>query len=269
MANKNNPIKKSKELGSSALKVNLERTAVTIEIPEHYSPLLKVAQNHYGLQKKTRALLTELNHPFVNWEYVLKELKSVSIGDFHIYNNHQDGLSALSIMLQIYLDIIESSSSDDIKDNAIHYLFYYVDTILTQSNELLPRNLELFDEFTKSIAGFVDKYPVMFKKSSSYMKKIITSITEKNLNIRIPLFESLAHKTFKMTYQFWLAQPDPSEWLITRDGETKVSIDTYRQLIQPLSHEYLQILIEKLEFLCSDKQKESDEGIKRYLDCPD
>jgi len=149
MANKNNPNKKSEELGSSALKVNLERTAVAIEIPDQYSPLLKVAQNHYGLQKKTRELLTELNHPFVNWEYVLKELKSVSIGDFYIYNNHQDGLSALSIMLRIYLDVIESSSSDDVKDSAIHYLFDYMDTILTQSNEFLPRNLDLFTEFAQ------------------------------------------------------------------------------------------------------------------------
>lgn len=269
MANKNNPNKKSEELGSSALKVNLERTAVAIEIPDQYSPLLKVAQNHYGLQKKTRELLTELNHPFVNWEYVLKELKSVSIGDFYIYNNHQDGLSALSIMLRIYLDVIESSSSDDVKDSAIHYLFDYMDTILTQSNEFLPRNLDLFTEFAQSLTDFVDQYPVIFKKCSFYMKRIINSITQRDLNIRIPLFESLAYKTFKITYQFWLAQPDPSEWLITGDGETEESINTYRQFIQPLSHGYLQVLIEKLENLCPDKQKESNDGIKLYLDLPD
>ena len=35
------------ELGSSALKVNLERTAVTIEIPERYAPLLEVVAGHY------------------------------------------------------------------------------------------------------------------------------------------------------------------------------------------------------------------------------
>ena len=92
MTDKKNPAKKSEEMSSSALKVNLERTAATIEIPEQYSPLLKVVENHYGLRKKTRELLTELNHPFVNWEYVLKELKSVSIGDFYVYNKHQDGL---------------------------------------------------------------------------------------------------------------------------------------------------------------------------------
>ena len=151
MTTKNSPHEKNEGLGSSALKVNLERTAVTIEIPEQYAPLLEVVSGHYGLQKKTRELLMELNHPLVNWEYVLKELKSISIGDFYLYNNHQDGLSALSMMLRIYFDVIKSASSKDIKDSAIHYLFDYMDTILTQSNEFLPRNLFLFPEITESL----------------------------------------------------------------------------------------------------------------------
>ena len=79
---------KSAELVSSALKVNLERTAVVVAIPAQYAPLLKVVESHYGLHKKTQDMLTELNHPFVNWEYVIKELKSISIGDFYIYNHH-------------------------------------------------------------------------------------------------------------------------------------------------------------------------------------
>ena len=121
MTEKINPDKKSEEIASSALKVNLERTAATIEIPQQYSPLMKVVENHYGLRKKTSELLTELNHPFVNWEYVLKELKSVSIGDFYIYNNHQGGLTALSIIMSIYFNIIRSSSDKD-KNNGKKFI---------------------------------------------------------------------------------------------------------------------------------------------------
>lgn len=209
MTDKKNPAKKSEEMSSSALKVNLERTAATIEIPEQYSPLLKVVENHYGLRKKTRELLTELNHPFVNWEYVLKELKSVSIGDFYVYNKHQDGLSALSMMLRIYFDVIKSSSSNDVKDSAIHYLFDYIDTIYTQSSEFLPRNLSLFPEIIKSLMDVVDEDAIVFKKCSSYLKRIIKNITENNIDIQAPLFDDLVYKIFKITYQFWLTQPDP------------------------------------------------------------
>ncbi len=257
------------ELGSSALKVNLERTAVTIEIPERYAPLLEVVAGHYGLQKKTRELLKELNHPFVNWEYVLKELKSISIGDFYIYNNHQEGLSALSMMLHIYFDVIKSSSSYDIKDSAIHYLFDYMDTILTQSNEFLPRNLFLFSEITESLMKIVDTDAVIFKKSSTYIKRIIKSMTENNIDIHAPLFDSLVYRMFKITYQFWLTQPDPFEWFTKGEAETEESINAYRQFIQPLSHQHLQSLLEGLEVLRPDAREASGDQIKRYIDMPD
>jgi len=269
MTKKINPDKKSEEIASSALKVNLERTAATIEIPAQYSPLMKVVENHYGLRKKTSELLTELNHPFVNWEYVLKELKSVSIGDFYIYNNHPDGLTAHSIIMSIYFNIIRSSSDKDVKDNAIHYLFDYIDTIFTQSNEFLPRNLSLFSDFVKSLADFVDEDAVLFKKCSSYMKRIIRSITEGNLDIQTPLLDDLVYKGFKITYQFWLTQPDPAGWLETGGGETEESLNTYKQLIQPLSHEHLNDFIAQLETLRCGNKKEKADKIKSYLDMPD
>jgi pyruvate,orthophosphate dikinase len=269
MANKNNSNKKSEKLGSTALKVNLERTAATIEIPEKYSPLLNVVQNHYGLQKKTRELLLELNHPFVNWEYVLKELKSVSIGDFYIYNNHQDGLSALATMLHIYFDVIKSSSDKNVKDSAIHYLFDYFDTIVTNSNEYLSRNFSLFPEIVKSLIDVINEEEASFKKCSSYVKRIIKSLVDNNLSIQNPLFENLVHRIFKITYQFWLAQPDPSKWLIAPDIENNTSIETYQQLIAPLSHEHLRTLMQNLEAFRPDTTKKNSNTIKNYLDLPD
>ena len=269
MTTKNSPNEKNEGLGSSALKVNLERTAVTIEIPEQYAPLLEVVAGHYGLQKKTSELLMELNHPLVNWEYVLKELKSISIGDFYIYNNHQDGLSALSMMLRIYFDVIKSASSKDIKDSAIHYLFDYIDTILTQSNEFLPRNLFLFSEITESLMKIADTDAIIFKKCSTYLKRIIKSITENNIDIHAPLFDSLVYRMFKITYQFWLTQPDPFEWFTKGEGETEESINAYRQFIQPLSHQHLQSLLERLEVFRPDTREASGDQIKRYFDMPD
>jgi len=269
MTNRIKPINKSDELGSSALKVNLERTAAVIEIPEQYSPLLKVVENHYGLQKKTRELLTELHHPFVNWEYVLKDLKTVSIGDFYIYNNHPDGLSALATMLCIYFEIIKSSSDKDVRDSAIHYLFDYIDTILNQSGDCLSRNVSLFPDIITSLSGVIDEDAVIFKKCSSYIKRIIKSILEKNLDIQSPEFSHLIHRIFKITYEFWLTQPDASGWFVTETGEPGASIEAYRQFIHPLSHEHFRALIEQLETLDPGKALKNKDILKSYLDLPD
>ncbi|MDI6741130.1 MAG: PEP/pyruvate-binding domain-containing protein [Smithella sp.] len=269
MANKDNPKKKSEELASSALKVNLERTAATIEIPEQDFLLLSVVKNHYGLQKKTRELLMELHHPFVNWEYVLKELKSVSIGDFHIFNHHQDGLGALSIILRIYLNVIRSSAGDEVKDNAIHYLLDYMDTILTRSNERLARNMSLLPEILKSLLEIIDEDEMIFRKSSSYVKKIIKSVEENNLDIPAPLMADLIHRLFGITYRFRLSQPDPAEWFIAGDGINPEGFEAYRQIIQPLSHEHFRSLLEKLEELRPGTKKKNGKSIQQYTDLPD
>lgn len=269
MANKSNSTKKIDDLGSTALKVNLERTAAIIEIPAQYSPLLKVVENHYGLRKKTRELLTELNHPFVNWEYVLKELKSVSIGDFYIYNNHQDGLSALTTMLDIYFEIIKSATDKDVKDSAIHYLFDYIDTIITQSNEFLKRNLSLFSETVKSLLEVIDKDPLIFKKCSSYLKRIIKSIADKNLDIQNSQLNDFVYKIFKINYQYWISQPDPSQWFVVGNGDSQESVNAYQQFIQPLSHANYHSLIGKLETIKKIPSNINKEVSQSYLDMPD
>src|SRR4030065_1688965 len=269
MKEKNNSTEKNEGWVSSALKVNLERTSVAITIPPQYEPLLKAVEDHYGLQRKARELLTELNHPFVNWEHVLTELKSLSIGDFYEFNHHKDGLSALSILLTIYLDVIKFSSSETIKDSAIHYLFDYIDTILSRSKENLPRNLSLFAEIIDALAYLSDKDAAIFRKCSAYLKKNIKLVFENNADILADNFERLLYKMFKITYQFWLTQPDPSCWLTKDEVETQEAIDAYRQIIQPLSHQHLRTLLEKLEVLSPNRQQRSEEQVKAYLDMPD
>jgi len=269
MANITIPSEKSEALDSSALKVNLERTAATIEIPEEHSFLLKIVEKHFGLQKKVRELLLELNHPFVNWEYVLKELKSVSIGDFYIFNNHQKGVSALSILMRIYLNVIRSSTDNEVKDNALHYLFDYFDTILIQSNDCLPRNLSLFADILKSLLNVLNENESIFRKGSSYVKRVAKSLVEKGIHIDTPLFHVLTYKIFRITYSFWLTQPDPSEWFVAEDGNVQEAVATYKQLIKPLSHEHLKHLIEKLDALQPETTGTNMNFLKNCLDMPD
>ncbi len=62
---------------------------------------------------ETNELLSSQNHPFVNWDYVLQQLRTISIGaDFYEYNRHENGLEAVRIILQIYLSVIQSFNEE-------------------------------------------------------------------------------------------------------------------------------------------------------------
>lgn len=255
-------------LESSALQVNLERTAAKVEIPDEYLPLLKIVEDHYGLQKKTTELLTELNHPFVNWEYVLQQVRTLSIGDFYEFNRHADGLVAIRIILKIYLGIIKNGTNEEIRENAVRYLFDYIDTILSNSNEMITRNIELLPFVIESFREIADRDSAILKKSSGYFKRTLRLLFEQNLNVSMDSLSRLLFKIFKDTYLYWLSQPDPSGWFRT-DGENEDAIKVYQDVTYPLSHDHLRSLQKKLEELNRSYSSMPEKACLAFENMPD
>jgi pyruvate,orthophosphate dikinase len=236
-----------KILQSSALQVNLERTAVQVEIPEKYSILLQVAEKHYGVSKRMRELLLELNHPYINWEYVLKMLKTLSIGDFYEFNKDAEGLQALEVMLGIYFDVAASSPSENIRETAIRYLFEFISAIASNSNVHLSRNMRLFPLTIRTLLHISENRLFTFKKSSGNTKTLLKSLEEQKIEIPRDIMQGFLFRVFNETYKFWLTQPDPSEWTPEEKESPVESTKIYQKLIKPLSHKYLEMLISKIE----------------------
>jgi len=251
----------------SALEINLERTKAVVQIPDEYRILLDVANNHYGVLKRTEELLVELHHPFVNWEYVLTQLKSLSIGDFYDFNTHEEGLSALKKLADIYVVIISSTRDEEVRDSAVRYCFEYLNTVLSKSNNHLERNTPLFSPVFRLLADRSRNQNNILKKSSSYMKVTARLMMENLIKTDHHEVSGLLSSVFKSTYRFWLTQSDPSQWFST-EGETGEDKDAYRELITPLSHEHIRALLSRLEVLDHQAPTVAD-PIAPYLDLPD
>ena len=114
-----------------------------------------------------------MNHPFVNWEHVLKQLRALSMGDFYDFNNHEQGLEALESIVGIYLDILRSSAKDETRETSLRYLFDFLNLILSKSNQWLSRNTALFPDLIESLIGFSQKEAFLFRKGSTYGKKLL------------------------------------------------------------------------------------------------
>jgi pyruvate,orthophosphate dikinase len=254
---------------STALQVNLERTATDVEIARKYQVLLKVVEGYYGVHKRTRELLEEINHPYVNWNFVVEQLKIVSLNDFYKHNTHPDGLEALRVILEIYLDIIRSAPKEDVKERGIRYLFDYLAMVLANSNELLPRNITLIPFIIESLLSIVKDQAALFKKSSTYLKTILQCIVSNASTVQADALTTLLYQVFRATYDFWLTQPDPKEWF---DPEAKtadaLSTSTYNNIIEPLSHHSLRLLVDKLESIHTSNLGDQ-EKLASYLDMPD
>ena len=86
---------------SSALSANLQETQGPIEIPPEQLPLLKITKNLYGVSKRVNEFLTELNHPFANWDSVIEGLRLTSLSYLHYFLDHEENLTAVSILVDI------------------------------------------------------------------------------------------------------------------------------------------------------------------------
>ena len=231
---------------SSALQVNLERTAAKVEIPDKYGLLLKVVEGRYGVSIRARDLLLELNHPYINWEYVLKELRTLSIGDFYEVNVHPEGFGALKIILAIYFDIIGSAPDQATQDTAIRYLFDFVVTIVDKSRELLPRNMEIIPLLADALRHKYRANGPLFRKCSTYLKTLMRAVVEASPATPLHPLRTLFHDFFKETYLFWLTQPDPAGW-VTSVLENDEASHAFQGAVYPLSHKNLRILLAQLD----------------------
>ena len=254
---------------SSALEINLERTKAIVEIPEKYRALMDMMQDHYGIVRRLEDLLIELNHPFVNWDYVLTHVKSLSIGDFYDFNRHERGVEALRLLSDIYMSTVLNSRDESVRDSAVRYLFEFIHTILGKSQDNLDRNLKLIFSIFSSLLEYAEKGDHLFlRKSSTYLKTTLGLLKEQARVFDEKVLGDLLYNVFRGTYDFWVTQPDPVEWFEPEDSEEEPQ-SQFTKIVDPLSHGHIRQLLDRLEVLHHTVRSQTDSGIWGYLDIPD
>ncbi len=252
---------------SSALQVNLERTAARVEIPERYRDLIRVAETHYGTQMRTRELLVELNHPYVNWNYVLTQLKTLSIGDFYDFNDHPDGYSALVTILDIHFDVIRADVAEETREKAVRYLFDFLNIVIAKSNSHLTRNMPLFSRTIDRFLGLPPQDDGIIKKSSTYVKNMAAFLLSMNADTAEAL-GLLLRRALRAAYEFWLSQPDPANWFGV-DGAIGDMAAAYLEMIAPISHKSLRMLFDRVAPIAGERVLPGEGPVISYLDMPD
>jgi pyruvate,orthophosphate dikinase len=201
------------ENGLSALEINLRRTASRVEIPPEQRVLLEATEGAVGVHEKTRALLEEVNHPYVNWTHVIGELRAYGTGNFYYLNAYARGDEAIRVVARVFLVAAEKAPSAELRVEAIRSLLRFLEKVLEESDAGRDRNRPVVEELLRAARRRFDEDPDAAALLSGAVRRVARAALRFDPAIDRALVLDLAEKALAETYRIWLALPDPTTWV--------------------------------------------------------
>ena len=263
-------MKATESFTSQALIANLKETAVKeFPIPESHWVFLEVVAGYQGLEKQAAELIREINHPYRNPRLVIADLRSFLLKNFRVIVRHGKGLLALKTAFEVLFELLESASQEEVLQQGAEAILALLEkTAATLSGEELKRAFPLFEEVFKCLKGFPPQKLLYFLRGYFSFKRLAKNILAKTDGDLSFLADFLSF-VLEKTYEFWLSQPDPSQWLAEECACTLGSAaKDYYQLIKPVAHEGLKGYLSRLEEIRREEIS-SREKIKALLELPD
>ena len=200
---------------SKALEINLADYHVDVAIDEKYSILQEVLSKYYGLTEGLNTLLKELCHPYKNWRFIVSETRKYSLEYFHLIKNHPKGPDAASLLIDIFINAIESDIEFDVKIDAVDNLMLLLQKIVKDSGPDLDKFLPNINSAFLRMLGLSDELFGLFTRSYYQINRLADNFLNQD-----PKSDGVIHSVNRLvtrflhfTYSYWLSEKDPQSWL--------------------------------------------------------
>lgn len=228
------------KIESKALEANIASYSVDVKVDSKYEPLLEIMSKYYGIMGGVTTFLKELSHPYMNWQFVVKEARGYSLDYFHLLKNHPRGAEGASLFVGIFSRAIESTVRDEVRTEAVDNFLLFLHKIISDSSEQIPRFIPVLNKAFSLIRNYPDDVFLLFIKSYYQINKLAKAFWEKSSEFNADLrdINRLLTQYFQNTYSYWLSEPDPRAWFVAEAGD----IENFKKIdaiFEPVSHQRL------------------------------
>ncbi len=232
---------------SKALEINLARYHVDVTIDPRYAVLQDIMSKYYGLMDGFNAFLTELSHPYRNWQFIVRETRGYSLDYFHLLKNHPQGSHAAQLYVEIYLEALLAAGDKDVKRDAMDNLLLYLQKIIKEAGSQLEMFRPVLDECFNRFCEMEDRYFFLLVTSYYQPARLAESLLNQDLSDdnRLEALNRLLIKYYAYNYDLWLKEEDALDWF-TIEAEDLSEQDDVLTLLEPISHRCIQQLHAKL-----------------------
>ncbi len=256
-------------MASRALEVNLADYHVDVTIEKRYSLLQEVMADYYGLLKRLNIFLKELSHPYKNWNFIVKEARSFSLGYFHLLRPHPRGPEAVHIYAGIFLNAVDKADTPEIKEDAAENLLLFLQHVLTDATTEIPRFLPVCREIIQKVlehgdAGFhffVTSYFQPNKLAALFMKVDPGEHQDHEIINRFLI------RFYDQSFSYWLGLEDPLSW-IEKEASLSDDDNLAANLIEETSHPRIVRWQNKLQTMIKQEPVTSVELTRQLITLP-
>jgi pyruvate, orthophosphate dikinase len=254
---------------SRALKINLERYRVDVEIDAQYTLLENVMSTYFGLKDGFHVFLKELSHPYRNWEFIIHEARGYALDYFHLFKDHPQGAEAVGLYIDIFFRAIAETSRAKVKTDAVDNLLLYLMKVIKESGPRLETFRPALDEAFRRMAAY--ESPTTFLILTSYypIKRLAKTLQGRTNSPATDLtaMNRLLIKYFQETFDYWLGQSDPWQWF-AEEVSGSLENDIIKAIFDDISHTKLNKWQSELNAIVAHEPHSSAALLEKLLDLP-
>ena len=143
------------QLTSEALRINLQRTRVEVQIDPRYQVLREAVRDYAGLLQHTDTLLAELNHPYRDWDFVVRETRRYALKNLPIYIAQTIGPDICRILADILLEAVRNSQQPAVRIQAADNLIFFLERLAGETDTRAKAYGAVFND----VFGWIELLP--------------------------------------------------------------------------------------------------------------
>ena len=254
---------------SKALEINLERSRVDVTISDRYKILQDIMSKYKGIMDSLNIFLTELCHPYKNWQFIVKEARGFALDYFHLLKAHPKGSEAARLHIDTFIEAIEESSNKDVKADAADNLLIYIQKIIKESGAELPRFIPVLVHAFDRIHDLTDEDFFLFVKSFYQINQVVSAFLKKAPSENnVGPVTTLFIRYLESSFGYWLSEEDPYHWFVGEVDVQKPESKALSRMFDSISHRQFKLYKTKLHSVIKDKDQDPRSVLNTLIQLP-
>ena len=197
---------------STALKVNMERYRIDVKIRKEHKILEEIMVDLRGVHDRLKIFLKELNHPYKNWLFIIKEARTFALDYFHLLKIHEHGPEGASRYVDVFWDAFHHTRDLSVRIDSVDHLLVYIQKIIFDANEDLDRFKPVLESTLEHIISLNEPQFFYFVKSYYQLDKLAEKLLMRAHTFPFETVNQLLIRFFQRTYDYWISQKSPIDY---------------------------------------------------------